>query len=128
MRVLLQMSQQASDIYIFTLHIQLTNTDIPAGKHLCSPSEAVFSISARISAYRHPCVIFTVYNNNLCVFDDCGLSAGISSTGSVGRAAGACSLMIWPQASLQLSVNTTREECVRMETDAGQLLTEARFC
>ncbi len=55
------------------------------------------------------------------MFADCGPSAGISSTGSVARAAGACSRMIWPRASLRRSVNITSEECARMESDAGEL-------
>lgn len=47
-------------------------------------------------------------------------SVDISSMVFVGRAADACSLMIWPQANLQLSVNIIKEDFALMGIDAGE--------
>ncbi len=89
-------------------------------KHCRKTSLLSFRVSSASPRGSDTHVSCTVYNQ-VCVWWLWSVS-GISSTGSVARAAGACSLMIWPPASLQLSVNITREECVRMETDAGELL------
>lgn len=113
--VRLQMSRQISDIYAFILHSALM---FQQENIFCFHPKALQHLrhEQRRPATRSGSCVIVCFDDVFC------LSADISSMVCVGRAAGACSLMIWPQANLQPSVNTTREESVPMETDAGELL------